>query len=114
MRRKSNTLPKLHIRKNDTVKVLSGEDRGTVGRVLRVNPTKRIAIVEGVNLVKKHIKPNEQHREGAIISKEAPVHICKLMLIDPANNKPTRTGRKKTEKGWELYSKKTGQIINRN
>jgi len=113
MRRKSNKIPKLHIRKHDKVMVLSGEYKGTIGEVLKMYPEKRKAIVEGVNIIKRHTKPNQQNKDGAIVEKEAAIPICKLQLIDPATGKPTRTGRIKTKKGWELISVKTKEIIKR-
>jgi large subunit ribosomal protein L24 len=100
---------KLHIKKDDSVKVLSGKDRGAQGRVLVVMPKDNKAIVEGVNLVKKHIKPNQQNPNGTILEQEAPIHLSNLQLL--VNGKPTRVGRTLTEKGWVRVSKKTGEII---
>lgn len=102
---------KLHIKKDDQVKILSGKDRGAKGRVLVVMPTEQKAIVEGVNLVKKHQKPTQQNPNGTISEQEAAIHISKLMLIDPKTGKPTRVGRTKTDKGWVRVSKKSGEII---
>jgi large subunit ribosomal protein L24 len=102
---------KLHIKKDDQVKVLSGKDRGAKGRVLVVMPTEQKAIVEGVNLVKKHQKPTQQNPNGTIVEQEAAIHLSKLMLIDPKTGKPTRVGRTKTDKGWVRVSKKSGEII---
>ncbi len=104
---------KLHIKRDDTVRVLSGKNRGEEGRVLRVLVKERKAIVEGVNMISKHLRPNQQNPNGAIVSQEAPIHISKLMLIDPKTKQPTRTGRVKNEngKGWVRVSKKTGEII---
>jgi large subunit ribosomal protein L24 len=100
---------KLHIKKDDSVKVLSGKVRGAQGRVLVVMPKDNKAIVEGVNLVKKHIKPNQQNPNGTILEQEAPIHLSNLQLL--VNGKPTRVGRTLTEKGWVRVSKKTGEII---
>ncbi|MCS6973811.1 MAG: 50S ribosomal protein L24 [Cyclobacteriaceae bacterium] len=112
MERKYNKQPKLHIRKGDTVKVLSGDDKGKTGRVLEVFPEQRKAIVEGINIVTKHEKPSAGKPEGGIKRTEAPVHISNLMLIDPATGKPTRVGRKLNEKGkLQRYAKKTGEFI---
>jgi large subunit ribosomal protein L24 len=112
MVRKRNKQPKLHIKKGDTVKVLSGESRGKQGRVLSVLIKESKALVEGINIVSKHTKPNAASPQGGIVKKEAPVHLSNLMLIDPATGKPTRTGRKFNEENKLVrFSKKTGEII---
>jgi len=103
---------KLHIKKGDTVYVNTGENKGQQGRVLEVIRKSDRAIIEGINLVSKHTKPNAKSPQGGIIKKEAPVHISNLMLIDPSTGKPTRIGRKVTEKGQLVrYSKKSGEEI---
>ena len=79
---------------NDIVRVLAGEDKGKQGKVLFVEPKKMRAIVEGVNIVSRHTKPNAENPNGAIVHKEAPVHLSNLMLIDPKSGEPTRIGRK--------------------
>jgi len=105
-------MAKLHIKKGDIVVVNSGVDKGAEGRVLEVIPKKERAIVEGVNLVKKHTKPNAKHPQGGIIKKEAPIHISNLNLKDPATGKPTRIGRKLRADGKLVrYSKKSGEEI---
>ncbi|MBQ4408049.1 MAG: 50S ribosomal protein L24 [Bacteroidales bacterium] len=102
---------KLHIKKGDTVIVNSGEFRGQKGTVLQVLVKKNRAIVEGVNIVSKAVKPSAQNNEGGFVKKEAPIHISNLMLICPETGKPTRIGRKKVEvNGVERlvrYSKKS-------
>ena len=104
---------KLHIKKGDTVKVLTGNSRGTEGKVLSVDKIKNRAFVEGVNMVSKHIKPNAQNADGGIIKQEGSIHISNLMLVEPGTGKPTRVGRKIDEKTDKLvrYSKKSGEII---
>lgn len=103
---------KLHIKKGDTVIVISGESKGQKGRVLEVDRKNLRAIVEGVNLVAKHQKPNAAYPQGGIIKKEAPIHISNLMLVDPKTNKPTRIGRKLNSEGKLVrYSKKSGEEI---
>jgi len=103
---------KLHIKKGDLVFVNSGESKGQQGRVLSVIVKDSRAIVEGVNMVSKHTKPNAKHPQGGIIKKEAPVHISNLMLIDPTSGKPSRIGRRLNEKGKLVrYSKKSGEEI---
>ena len=84
---------KLHIRKGDTVMIIAGDSKGQQGKVLKVNTDTNKAIVEGINMVSKHTKPNAKSPQGGIIKKEAPVHISNLMVID-STGKPTRTGRK--------------------
>ena len=103
---------KLHIKKGDTVIVITGESKGQKGRVLEVNRDKNRAIVEGVNLVSKHTKPNAKAPQGGIIKKEALIHISNLMLVDPTTGKPTRVGRKLNDSDKLVrYSKKSGEEI---
>ena|SRR5659263_127809 len=103
---------KLHIKKGDTVIVITGESKGQKGRVLEVKRDKNRAIVEGVNLVSKHTKPNAKTPQGGIIKKEAAVHISNLMLVDPTTGKPTRIGRKLNDNNKLVrYSKKSGEEI---
>jgi large subunit ribosomal protein L24 len=112
MERKNNQQPKLHIRKGDTVKVIAGDDKGKTGKVLEVILEKKRALVEGVNIHTKHDKPSAGKPEGGIKKVEAAVHISNLALVDPANGKTTRVGRKLDEKGkLQRYSKKTGEFI---
>jgi len=103
---------KIHVKKGDSVMVITGESKGQKGRVLEVDRDKNRAIVEGVNLVSKHTKPNTKAPQGGILKKEAPVHISNLMLIDPTTGKPTRVGKKLNEKdNLVRYSKKSGEEI---
>lgn len=105
-------MSKIHIKKNDNVYVLSGEDRGKQGRVLSVDRKKERAIVEGVNIVTKAMKPNAQYPQGGLVKKEAPIRLCKLALIDPKSGKPTRIGTRVNEEGKRVrYSKKSGEEI---
>ena len=92
--------------------VISGESKGQKGRVLNVDRAKERAIVEGVNTVSKHTKPNAKSPQVGIIRKEAPIHISNLMLVDPASGKPTRIGRRLNDKNKLVrYSKKSGEEI---
>ena len=103
---------KLHIKKGDTVYVNTGEYKGQKGRVLEVLKSSDRAIVEGINLVSKHTKPNAKAPQGGILKKEAPVHISNLMVIDPASGKPTRVGRRLNDKNKLVrYAKKSGEEI---
>ena len=78
------------ILKGDKVKILSGKDRGKLGKVLHVYPGKGRALVEGINMVKKHMRKSQQNPNGAIIQKELPIHLSNLSLLDPTSSKPTR------------------------
>ena len=84
---------KFHIKKGDLVKVIAGNDKGGQGRVLEILGIKNRALVESVNIVKKHTKPSAQFPEGGIIKKEGSIHISNLMLVDPKTGEPTRTSR---------------------
>ena len=103
---------KLHIKKGDTVMVISGNSKGQQGRVLLVDKENNKAIVEGVNMVSKHTKPNNDNPKGGIIKKEAMIHISNLKVVDGSGT-PTRVGRKIDEKAEKLvrYSKKSGEVI---
>ena len=104
-------MAKLHIKKNDTVIVLAGEDKGKTGKVLKVLVEKNRAIVEGVNIVSKSAKPSAQHPQGGIIKQEAPIHISNLSLIDPKSGKPTRIAIKREGKNVVRIAKKSGEEI---
>lgn len=105
--------PKLHIRRGDVVKVLTGADKGKQGRVLSVIIKDNRAIVEGVRMVSRHTKPNPKDPKGGILKMEAPVHVSNLMLIDPKSGEATRVGRRRNDKGNLVrFSKKTGEDIN--
>ena len=103
---------KLHIKKGDTVIVISGEHKGQKGRVLEIISKKQRAIIEGVNLISKHTKPNAESPQGGIIKKEAPIHISNLLNVDPTSGKPTRIGRRLNDKNNLVrYAKKSGEEI---
>lgn len=104
-------MAKFHIKKDDTVVVITGESKGQQGKVLEVNTKTSRVLVEGVNTVKKHTKPNAAYPNGGIIEKEAPVHISNLMLVDPKTGTPTRVGRKLVDNKVQRYSKKSGEVI---
>ena len=103
-------MSKLHIKKGDTVYVNAGEDKGKTGRVLEVIVDKQRAIVEGLNMVSKHTKPNAKNPQGGIVKKEASIHISNLNPVDK-NNKPTRIGRKVVDGKLVRYAKTTGEDI---
>lgn len=106
-------MSKLHIKKGDTVKVLSGNSKGQEGKVIEVLIAKSRAIVEGVNMVSKHSKPNAANPQGGITKMEAPIHVSNIMVVDPKSGEATRVGRKLDDKTGKLvrYSKKSGEII---
>jgi large subunit ribosomal protein L24 len=101
------------IRKNDQVLVIAGKDRGAKGRVLRVLPAKEMAVVERVNLVKRHTKANPQRGiQGGILEKEAPIRLSNLMVIDPQSGRATRVGRQRHEDGTSTrIAKKSGAAL---
>jgi len=112
MEKKNNKKKKLHIRKGDNVKVIAGNSNGKVGKVLEVFVEKQRAIIEGVNIVTKHVKPSASNPEGGIEKTEAAIHISNLMVVDPASGDATRIGRKMNDDGkLKRYSKKTGEFI---
>ena len=103
---------KLHIKKGDMVYVNAGNDKGKTGKVLEIITKKDRAIVEGVNMVSKHTKPNAKHPQGGIIKQEAGIHISNLQVVDPAKGGPTRIGRRIGENGKLVrYAKKSGEEI---
>lgn len=94
------------------VQVIAGDNKGQQGKVLEVQTSKSRAIVEGVNMVKKHTKPNAAHPQGGIVEQEAPINISNLQVLDPKNGVPTRTGRKLNAEGKLVrYAKKSGEEI---
>lgn len=104
-------MAKFHVKKDDTVVVITGESKGQQGKVLEVNSKTSRVLVEGVNMVKKHTKPNSAYPNGGIIEKEAPIHISNLMLVDPKSGTPSRVGRKLADGKLQRFSKKSGEII---
>jgi len=110
MERKFNKIQKLHVKKGDIVKVLAGDDKNKSGRILSVMVKEKRAVVEGVNMVTKHKKPDANNPNGSIIKLEAPLNICKLMVME--GGKATRIGRKLNADGkLQRYSKKSGEFI---
>jgi large subunit ribosomal protein L24 len=110
MKRTHNKIPKLHIKKGDTVKVLSGNDKNKTGEVKRVYLKEGTAIVDGVNMVTKHKKPDADNPNGSIVKLESPIKASKLQVM--VNGETTRIGRKRNDEGkWQRYAKKTGDFI---
>ena len=104
---------KTKIRKGDSVIVIAGKNRGTRGKVLRMVPQTGKAIVEGVNMIKRHTKPNPQRQiQGGVVEREAPIALCKLMVIDPDSGKPTRVGFKRNDDGSvSRVARRSGSVI---
>jgi large subunit ribosomal protein L24 len=107
----------MHVRKDDTVMIMSGKDKGKTGRVTRTEPAKRRVFVENLNLVKRHTKPRsvkdtQKAQSSGIIEKEGPIDVSNVMLLDPTDNKPTRVGVKVGDDGRrQRYAKRTGKVI---
>ncbi|MEO8447468.1 MAG: 50S ribosomal protein L24 [bacterium] len=112
-----NTKIKTRFKKNDTVKVVAGNSKGTVGKLLFIDRQKGRVIVEGVNIMHKHTKPSQKSQQGGIVKREAPINIANIMLMCPKTNKPTRIGMSliKDEKTGKISrmrsSKQSGEII---
>jgi len=111
MKKKINIPAKMHVKRGDIVRVIAGDDKGKQGKILVVERAKYRAIIEGVNMVSRHTKPNAQHPNGAIVKQEAHVHLSNLMLIDSKSNEATKIGRKLVNGKLKRYSKKSGEII---
>lgn len=109
----------MHVKKGDKVTVISGKDKGKTGVILASFPSKERVLVEGVNVVKKHMKPNQENPQGGIVSIEAPIHVSNVMFVDPKSNEPTRVGYKLEEEVIEgakhlvkyRVAKKSGEVI---
>ena len=107
----------LKIRRDDTVRIISGKDRGKTGRVLRVDPVKHKVFVEGANIVKRHMKPRtlrdtqRAQEMGGIVEMEGPIHISNVMLIDPDSGEPTRVGVTRDGNRRMRVAKKSGKEI---
>lgn len=102
---------KLKIKSGDTVKVIAGDHKGVDGKVLRVLREKNKAIVEGVNIISKHVKPSANNPQGGIVKKEAPIHISNIALIDPKSKEATRVSYKVEDGKKVRVSKKSNQVL---
>ncbi len=104
----------MHVHRDDTVLVLTGKDRGKKGRIIRLFPLKNKALIEKINMVKRHTRPNQQMPQGGIVEKESPIHISNLKVICSKCGKPTRVGYKKlNENKSTRICKKCGEILDR-
>jgi large subunit ribosomal protein L24 len=105
---------KLHVKKGDQVVVITGKDKGKKGTVLQAFPTENRVLVEGVNIVKRHTKPNQVNPQGGIIEKEAPIQASNVMIVDPKTGAPTRVGKKILADGTKVrYAKKSGESLDK-
>ena len=108
-------MAKARVRKNDIVAVISGKDRGKRGRVLRVTAAKGTVMVEGVNIVKRHTKPNPQKSiKGGIVDREAPIHISNVAPVDPESDRPSRVGTKILGDGQRVrIARRSGAVLDK-
>jgi len=105
---------KLHVKKGDTVVVVSGKDKGKKGTILAAYPSEGRVLVEGVNVVKRHSKPNAANPQGGIVEKEAPIQASNVMIADPKTGAPTRIGKKILADGTKVrYAKKSGEVLDK-
>ena len=102
----------MRLRKNDMVMVITGKSKGKIGKILTVLADQQRALVEKLNMVKRHQRPTAQNKQGGIVEKEAPIHVSNLMLIDPKDKKPTRVSYKVMKDGTKMrVSRRTGEVI---
>lgn len=112
METKNNKMQKRHVRTGDTVQVIAGNSKGKQGKVVEVLTKKDRVIVEGINMIKKHVKPNAQNPQGEIKEVEGSIHISNVQVLDPESGKPSRTGRKENDKGkLQRYAKSSGKFV---
>ncbi|TCP52280.1 LSU ribosomal protein L24P [Tumebacillus sp. BK434] len=105
---------KLHVKKGDQVVVLTGKDKGKKGRILEAYPSEQRVLVEGVNIVKRHTKPNATNQQGGIIEKEAAIHVSNVAIVDPKTGGATRIGKKILNDGTKVrYAKKSGEVLDK-
>ncbi len=104
-------MKKFKIKTGDQVVVLTGKDKGAKGKVVKIIKDKDRVIVEGVNMIKKHVKPSTENPQGGIVEKEAPIHISNVALVDPKTGKATRVGYEIKDGKKVRVSKKSGEVI---
>ncbi|MGG0668483.1 50S ribosomal protein L24 [Sporosarcina koreensis] len=103
----------MHVKKGDKVMVITGKDKGKTGVILAAFPKKDRVLVEGVNIVKKHTKPNQANPQGGIVSQEAAIHVSNVMPIDPKTGEPTRVGYKFEDGKKIRIAKKSGEALDK-
>lgn len=102
----------MHVKKDDSVIVITGKDKGKKGRVIAAYPRQNRVLIEGVNMVKKHARPSQANPQGGIIEQEAAIHVSNVMHIDPKSGKVTRIGYKVLDNGNKVrIAKKSGEVI---
>ena len=112
MENQATVSPKFKIRRGDTVMVVAGKDKGKTGKVLELDRPKQRVFVEKLNILKRHMKPSQKHRQGGIIEREGPIQISNVMIVCKSCGKPTRTGMRRLEDGNKMrFCKKCGEII---
>ena len=101
------------LKKGDQVRVIAGKDKGKEGKVIRLDRDAGRVLVEGVNLLKKHVAASQTHPEGGVVTEPFPIHVSNVMALDPKSNEPTRIGRQKSEDGqsWVRIAKKSGSVL---
>ena len=105
---------KLHVKKDDTVMILAGKDKGKTGKVLQVLPEKQRVLVESLNIIKRHTRPTQTNNEGGIIEKEAPIALSNVQLVCASCSKPARTGQRVLEDGSKVrFCKKCNEIVDK-
>ncbi|MFD0961954.1 50S ribosomal protein L24 [Paenibacillus chungangensis] len=102
---------KLHVKKDDTVIVITGKDKGKKGRIIAAYPRENRVLVEGVNMVKRHTRPSQANPQGGIIEKEAPIHVSNVMHVDPKSGGVTRIGYKEENGKKVRIAKRSGAVI---
>lgn len=104
----------LHVKTGDTVVVIAGKDKGKQGKITAAMPEKNRVVVEGVNMVKRHTKPTQKNPKGGIISKEAPIHVSNVMILDPETKKPTRIKKiQQADGSYVRAAVKSGAVIDK-
>ncbi len=101
----------MHIKTGDKVVVISGKDKGKEGVVLSAQPSNNKVVVEGVNVVKKHVRPSQMNPDGGIVEFEAPIHVSNVMIVDPKSGKPSRVGFKFVDGKKVRFAKKSGEVL---
>ena len=111
-KRPAQDLGRWPIRRGDEVVVITGEDRGRRGKVLRVDRKRNRVVVEGVNRVKRHQRPSQKNPQGGIVEKEMPVHLSNVMIWDATEQKPAKVGRRQLDDGtWVRFSRASGETL---